>query len=139
MRPRAGIKKWWWSAISPLSAGSERPASRLHLLELKDVPGKTDRREWDRALAGCSVAAITSTALLTRSMAYFLKQAQGAYKVLVGPSTPLSPVFFEEGVDTLAGSVVLDPEAVLAGVEADGTFRDLKKLGIRFVCLQPPE
>jgi hypothetical protein len=33
--------------------------------------------------------------------------------------------------------VVLDPEAVRAGIEADGTFRDLKKLGIGFVYLRP--
>ncbi len=121
----------------PFTATAREVASRLHLLELRDVPGRTERGEWDRVLAGCDLAAITSTALLTRSMAYFLKQAKRAYKILVGPSTPLSAVLFEEGAEALAGSVVTAPEAVLAGIEADGTFRDLKKLGIRFVYLRP--
>lgn len=112
-------------------------AARLDLLELKDTPGRTEREEWDRVLAGCHVAAITSTALLTRAMAYFLERSAQAQRILVGPSTPLSPVFFQEGAAALAGSVVTDPEAVLAGIEEGLNFRGLKKLGIRFVFLRP--
>jgi len=114
-------------------------ASRLDLLELKDVPGQTARGEWARVLSGCDVAAVTSTALLTRRMSYFLGLSKQAKRILVGPSTPLSPVLYKEGVDVLAGSLVLDPESVLAGIEADGTFRELKNLGIRFVCLRPED
>ena len=123
----------------PFTQRLRESASRLDLLELREVPGRTEREKWDRVLAGCQVAAITSTALLTRAMAYFLDRSRQARQILVGPSTPLSPVFFQEGVEALAGSVVLDPEAVLAGIEADHNFRGLKKLGIRFVCLGPED
>lgn len=35
--------------------------------------------------------------------------------VLVGPSTPLSPIMYNYGIDVLSGTIVIDPQAVITG------------------------
>ena len=106
-----------------------RAAGRLHLMELKDRPDRLPQEEWAQVLAGCEVVVITSTALLTRYLAWFLQAAPQARKILVGPSTPWSRVLFGLQADVLAGSLITDPAAVLAAVGRDLSFREIKKAG----------
>jgi len=106
----------------------------LKLFELRDIPGAIPRAQWDSALAGLDVLAVTGTALLTRKMGYFLTQAARAETVVLGPSTPLSRALFDCGADYLCASVVIDPEPVLASIRAGLPFRDIKRQGgIRFI------
>jgi len=104
-------------------------AERLHLLELKGRPDRLPQEEWAGVLAGCEVVVITSTALLTRYLAWFLQTAPQAKKILVGPSTPWSRVLFGHRADVLAGSLITDPAAVLKAVGRDLSFREIKKAG----------
>ena len=57
----------------------------------------------------------------------------GAYILVLGPSTPLSPVMGEMGVDLLAGSIVEDIPAVLAALSQGGNFRQIHKAGVRLI------
>lgn len=111
----------------------------LALFELRDVPGAVARADWDAVLAGLDVLALTGTALLTRQMAYFLRQAARAVRVVLGPSTPLARALFDCGADYLCASVVTDPGKVAEGIRAGLPFHALKRAGgIRFVqCTRP--
>ncbi|MEN6472476.1 MAG: DUF364 domain-containing protein [Syntrophaceae bacterium] len=112
----------------------------FHLFELQDVPGAVPRDQWDKTLAGLDVLALTGTALLTRQMGYFLKQAAQAKTVVLGPSTPLSQALFDFGADYLCTSVVTEPERVAQGISAGLSFRMIKKNGgIMFVNLTKDE
>lgn len=106
-------------------------AGRAHLLELRARPEAAPQEQWPEILAACDLVAVTSTALLTRSLAWFLASAAGARVVLVGPSTPFSPALFGLGVHVLAGSEVLDGPAVSEGVAEGLPFRQLKRRGVR--------
>jgi len=56
--------------------------------------------------------------------------------MLLGPTTPLSDILFDYGIDILSGSIVTDQDAVLRGVSEGDTFRRMKKTGgIRFVTM----
>jgi uncharacterized protein len=101
----------------------------FHLFELRSVPGAVPRDEWERALAELDVFAITGTALLTRSMAWFLSRATQAQIVILGPTTPFSPVLFSNGANYLCGSVVTDIEKVAWGIRAGLPFKEVKKNG----------
>jgi len=90
---------------------------RLSLLELKDVPGRLETEKWDETLVSSHVAAITGTALLTRSMAHYLKVSSQAFQVILGATVPLSPVLLDDyDADVLAGSIVHDAMKTREGV-----------------------
>jgi len=101
----------------------------FHLFELKSVPGAVPRDQWERVLAELDVFALTGTALLTRSMAWFLSKARQAKIVILGPTTPFSPALFSHGADYLCGSVVTDIKKVALGIQSGLPFKKVKRNG----------
>jgi uncharacterized protein (DUF4213/DUF364 family) len=73
-------------------------------------------------LPSCSVAVITSTALILGEMERLLEAATGCREVvLVGASTPLAPeVFMARGVTLLSGVIVTDATGILQVVSEGG-------------------
>jgi uncharacterized protein (DUF4213/DUF364 family) len=118
----------------PFTEWLGRQVKTLHLFELRDVPGRTSPAQWDDILAHCDVLGLTGTTLITRAMAAYLNKAPQAYTIIIGPTTPLSPVLFSHGADVLAGSEVIDPDPVFEGIRKGKSFRQFKKLGIRFIA-----
>jgi uncharacterized protein (DUF4213/DUF364 family) len=111
----------------------------LHLFELRDVPDRTSPALWDEILNRCQVLGLTGTTLITRAMAAYLEKAPQAYTIVIGPTTPLSPVLFSRGADVLAGCRVVSPEPVFEAIRKGRSFRDFKKLGVRFLAWPRPE
>jgi uncharacterized protein (DUF4213/DUF364 family) len=62
--------------------------------------------------------------------------APDALVVVLGPSTPMSPVLFEYGVDILAGSQIIDIEGVLRTVCQGGNFRQVHRAGVKLITQQ---
>jgi hypothetical protein len=82
------------------------------------------------------VVAITSTALINRTIEGLLALCRpDAYVLLLGPSTPLSPLMFEHGVDVLSGTLVDDVDSVLRLVGQGATFRQIHHHGVRLVTM----
>lgn len=113
-------------------------ASELTVLELDAQVSAAPPTEWARILSSCQVAAITSTALLTRALASLLNAAPQALRLAVGPSTPLSPALFQHGCQVLAGSWVEKPGPVMEAVEQGLPFKLIKKHGVRQIMWAQP-
>lgn len=77
---------------------------------------------------------ITATTLVNKTLPRLLELSHRAYVVLVGPSTPLTPLMFRHGIHLLAGTVVVDPKAVWQVVQ-EGGCRELFKCGTQRVRL----
>lgn len=91
----------------------------------------------DRVLPECDVIAVTAMTLLNDSFERLQRLfPEHAMVIMLGPSTPLSPLMFEHGLDYLAGSVVEHPQAVIRGVAQSASYRQLHKMGIRKVLLR---
>lgn len=82
------------------------------------------------------VLAITGTTIINHTFDALMALRRADARVLVlGPSTPLSPILFEYGVDFISGAIVENVDAVLRGVSEGATFRQLHRLGVRLVTL----
>jgi uncharacterized protein (DUF4213/DUF364 family) len=75
---------------------------------------------------------ITATTLTNKTMPRLLQLSRKASVFLVGPSTPFAPLLFNHGIDTLAGTVVLNPESVWAAAQ-EGAARSVFDHGAQMV------
>jgi hypothetical protein len=115
----------------PFGPDLAQAAASLHLLELKPGAATLRRSEWAEVVADSDLLAVSGTALLTGMMAFFLSKASRAAKVVIGPSTPMSPILFQAGAHALAGNAVSDPDAVLQGVSQGLPYKVLKRTGLK--------
>lgn len=122
----------------PFAEDLRQAAASLTILDLRPGHGTEPGPDADAALAECQVAAISSTALLTRSLAGLLRAAKGALTILVGPSTPWASVLFDMGADVLAGSIITNPAAVMDAVARDLPFYEIKRSGVRLAIWPRP-
>ena len=73
------------------------------------------------------VIAITGTAFINHSMAGLLSLCRSTAKVMVlGPSTPLSPILYDYGISFLSGSRVIDEEAAALTIQQGAAFPQVK-------------
>ena len=64
------------------------------------------------------------------------RRARVAFVLVLGPTTPLSPVLFNYGVDVISGTLVTDPETVLRYVSQGASFRQVKRSkGVKLLTL----
>jgi hypothetical protein len=63
---------------------------------------------------------ITGSTVSNKTLPRLLELSRGAFVALVGPSVPLTTMWFDHGVDLLAGTVVLDPAVALGAVQQGG-------------------
>jgi len=83
------------------------------------------------------VVAITGTTLINHTFEGLMALCRPRALVLVlGPSTPLSPILFDHGVHILSGSVVEDVDSVLRAVSQGANFRQVHRQGVRLVTIQ---
>ncbi|HXF82433.1 MAG TPA: DUF364 domain-containing protein [bacterium] len=59
-----------------------------------------------------------------------------ALVVVLGPSTPLSPVLFDHGADVISGTVVTEIEPVLRAIGEGANFQQIRRLGVRLVTMR---
>lgn len=71
-------------------------------------------------LSAAEVVAVTGSTLITQSLEYYLSLCPTAYTIVLGPSTPLSEVLFRYGVNVVAGTEVVNPDALLAVISQGG-------------------
>jgi uncharacterized protein (DUF4213/DUF364 family) len=121
----------------PFVKGLKAKAKKLWVFELpgRGRPGDMTGSEIETLLPQAEVVAITSTTLINHTLGGIMNLiAPDAYRVMLGPSTPLSTVLFDYGFDALSGSVVIDRDRVLSCLSQGANFRQVK--GVRKVTLR---
>jgi hypothetical protein len=112
----------------------------LTVLELNPNPWELPKTAAQDVIPAADVVAITGMTLINHSLENLLKLCSPQARViLLGPSTPLSPVLFDYGVDLLCGSIVADIEPVLKAVSQGANFRQVHRAGVRLISVARAE
>jgi uncharacterized protein len=113
---------------------TELSPSKLWVFELEPKPGEYHPQTAADILPNAAIIAITSSTLINHTLDGILNIVPPLAKILlIGPSTPLSPLLFNFGVTMLSGVEVLDLSALLQSTVAGVSFRQMQ--GTRRVSL----
>jgi uncharacterized protein (DUF4213/DUF364 family) len=100
------------------------------VVERRPRPGDLPAHRAAEVLPQADVVALTGTSLINHTYHDLVRLCRpDAFVLLLGPSAPLSPLLFQDGVDGVSGTLVVDPQRVLQSVAQGATFRQVKRAG----------
>lgn len=109
-------------------------AKALWVIERQPQPGDFAEDQAEKLIPIAEVVGITGTAFTNHTIEHLLELcAPQAYVIILGGTTPLSPVLFNYGIDAISGTQVTDPEMVLRCISQGATFQQIK--GIRLLTM----
>jgi len=112
-------------------------ARQLWVLEKRPGEGDLSAEAAPEVIPQADVVAITGTSLINHTFEELIRLCRpDAFVLVLGPTTPLSPVLFNYGVDVISGTLVTDPETVLRYVSQGASFRQIKRSkGVKLLTL----
>jgi uncharacterized protein len=109
----------------------------LWVIELRPAEGDHPATAAPELIPQADVVALTGSALINHSLDALLSLARrDACVVMLGPSSPPSPLLFAHGVDVLAVAEVTDEALALAAISQGASFREVS--GVRLLTLARP-
>ena len=119
----------------PFIAEVREAVDKLWILELRPQAGDLPAGSAAEVIPQADVVAITGTALINHTLGGLVSLCRpDAYVIVLGGSTPLSPVLFPYGVNAVAGTKVVSIPVVLRAVSQGATFRQI--LGKRLLTME---
>ncbi len=108
-------------------------AAELHVLEKHPLQDDLPEEEAARVLPQADVVAVTGTTLINHTFEGLMRLCKNSFVVVLGPSTPLSPVLFDYGVHVISGTRVIDPDSVLRSISEGASFRQVR--GVKLLTM----
>ena len=113
-------------------------AKALWVIEKNPQEGDFTEVEAENLIPLADVVGITGSAFTNHTVEHLLKLCNPkAYVVILGDTTPLSPILFGYGVDAISGTKVINPELTLRCVSEGATFRQIR--GIQLLTMMKKE
>jgi uncharacterized protein (DUF4213/DUF364 family) len=105
----------------------------LWVLEERLREGDLPSTDADRILPQCGVVGVTGTSFINHTLEGLLALCKKAFVILIGPTSPLSSILFDCGIDAICGAKVEDEEKVIRSISEGATFKEVT--GVRLVTL----
>jgi len=110
-------------------------AAQLWVIEQRPAEGESPAAAAPELIPQADVVALTGSALINHTLDGLLALCRSDALVMVlGPSTPLSPVLFDHGATLISGARVIDEEAALRTIGQGATFQQVE--GVRLLTLR---
>lgn len=110
-------------------------ARTLWVLEMNLRPGDLPAEKAEEILPQADVIGITGTAFINHTIDGLLSLCKkDSWVMMIGGTTPLSPVLFDYGVDMIAGSKVMDSKKAINCIGQGATFRQIE--GIKHLIMK---
>jgi uncharacterized protein (DUF4213/DUF364 family) len=111
-----------------------RAVGHLDVLELDPGPGEIAAEAAAEVIPQADVVALTGTSLVNKTFEHLVQHCRpDAFVLVLGPTSPLSPVLFEYGVDLIAGTQIVDPLEAMRVAGQGAIFRQMR--GVRLVTM----
>ena len=110
----------------------------LWVIEKWQKPGDYPAEDAEHYLPQSDVIAISSTTLINHTLEGLLPLCpKESFTMLLGPTTPMTNVLFDYGIDMISGSLVIDQPLALTCIKQGANFRQLKRSGaIRLLTME---
>jgi len=123
----------------PFVDSLKKKVDNLFVLEQNPQRGDFPSETAPEIIPSAEFVAITAMTLLNGTFDRLLSLCSSSALVMIlGPSTPLSPIMFDYGVDIIAGSIIEKIEPVICMICEGGNFRQIHKAGVRLVAYAKP-
>jgi uncharacterized protein (DUF4213/DUF364 family) len=110
-------------------------ARNLWVIEQRPRPGDLEAGRAADILPRCQIVGITSTAFINHTVESLLELCRDAFVMLLGPTTPFTPLLFDYGIDALSGTKVVDEAQVIRHVKEGATFQQIHHAGVRLLTM----
>jgi uncharacterized protein (DUF4213/DUF364 family) len=110
-------------------------ANNLWVIEKRPLEGDLPEDAAGEILPQCDVVGITGTTFINHTLGPLLAHCKGSFVALIGPTTPLTPVLFDYGIDVISGTKVVEPREVIRFISQGATFRELRHHGVRLLTM----
>lgn len=105
-------------------------AQTLWVIEKRPVEDDLDAWRAAETIPQADIVAITGSAFVNGTIHELLPMAgRDSLVMVLGPSTPMSPVLFDHGVDVVSGTQVVDTALALRSLSEGATYRQMQ--GVR--------
>lgn len=108
-------------------------AKELWVIEQRPQEGALPAQTAKDLLPQADVVGITGTSFINHTVEKLLDLGKSSFIVLIGPTSPLSPVLFDYGVDVIAGIKVAEPEKTIHSISEGAIFSQVK--GVKLITM----
>ena len=110
-------------------------AKKLWVIEKRPLEGDLPEDVAEEILPQCDVVGITGTTFINHTLEDLLSHCKGRFVALIGPTTPLTPVLFDHGIDVVSGSKVVEPKEIIRYISQGATFKELHHHGVKLLTM----
>jgi len=101
-------------------------AKQLWVIEKNPREGDFTEAQAENLIPQADIVGITGTAFTNHTLDHLLELCDPkAYVIVLGDTTPLSPILFDYGVDAISGTKVVNPSLALRCVSQGANFRQI--------------
>jgi uncharacterized protein (DUF4213/DUF364 family) len=107
----------------------------LWIIEKRPLEGDLREDVAEEILPQCDVVGITGTTFINHTLEGLLAHCKESFVAMIGPTTPLTPVLFDYGIDVISGSKVVDHHEVIRFISQGATFKELHRHGVKLLTM----